>query len=108
MLYIHGIGHFHPGNVIDNAFLANLDIGVDENWILERVGILERRTVLPLDYIVHTKNRDPRAASEAAEFSNAETGVNAAQSALKQAGLEPRDIGLVITGGCSPQFTIPP
>jgi len=26
-LYVHGVGHFHPENVIDNAFLEDLDIG---------------------------------------------------------------------------------
>jgi len=29
MLYLHGIGHFHPETVIDNRFLESLDIGVD-------------------------------------------------------------------------------
>ena len=56
-LYIHGMGHFHPGNIVDNAFLEELDIGTNEEWILERVGIHARRTVLPLDYIRETKNR---------------------------------------------------
>ena len=32
-LYVHGVGHFHPDNVIDNAFLTSLDIGTDEAWI---------------------------------------------------------------------------
>jgi 3-oxoacyl-[acyl-carrier-protein] synthase-3 len=65
MLYLHGIGHFHPENIITNRFIEELDIGTDEAWILERVGILERHTVLPLDYIRRTKNSDPRAAHEA-------------------------------------------
>ena len=37
-LFIHGMGHFHPETVIDNAFLEELDIGTNEEWILERVG----------------------------------------------------------------------
>ncbi|MEK7374473.1 MAG: ketoacyl-ACP synthase III, partial [Thermodesulfobacteriota bacterium] len=57
MIYLHGIGHFHPENVITNRFLEELEIGTDEAWIMERVGIRERRTVLPLDYIRQTKNR---------------------------------------------------
>ena len=43
MLYIHGAGHYHPTNVIDNAFLESLDIGTTDQWILERVGIQKRR-----------------------------------------------------------------
>jgi 3-oxoacyl-[acyl-carrier-protein] synthase-3 len=49
-LYLHGLGHFHPENVIDNAFLESLGIETNDQWIMERVGISTRRTVLPLDY----------------------------------------------------------
>lgn len=107
MLYIHGVGHFHPPNVIDNAFLEALDIGTNEEWILSRVGIFSRRTVLPLDYIRQTKNRDVRAAVEAAEFSNAQTGAQAARMALERAGVTPAQIGMVVAGGCSPDWCIP-
>ena len=62
------MGPFHPDNVIDNAFLEDLDIGTSQDWILERVGIETRRTVLPLDYIRETKNQDPRQGQEAAEI----------------------------------------
>jgi 3-oxoacyl-[acyl-carrier-protein] synthase-3 len=107
MVYLHGIGHFHPENTIDNSFLANLDIGVDEKWVLERVGIHERRTVLSLDYISKTRNQDPRAAREASDYNNAQTGAIAALRAISRAGIEASDIGMVIAGGCSPQYSIP-
>ncbi len=107
MLYLHGIGHFHPENVITNRFLEELEIGTDEAWILERVGIRERRTVLPLDYIRETKNRDPRAAHEASLYRNAETAAAAARMALDRAGLKPGDIGLVISGSCAPAYSTP-
>jgi 3-oxoacyl-[acyl-carrier-protein] synthase III len=107
MLYLHGIGHFHPENIITNRFLEELEIGTDEAWILERVGIRERRTVLPLDYIRQTKNRDPRAAYEASLYRNAETAAAAARMALERAGLKPADIGLVIAGSSSQAFLTP-
>lgn len=107
MLYIHGIGHFHPDSVIDNAFLESLDIGTTDEWILERVGIRERRTVLSLDYIRQTRNADPRAAHEASAHTNAQTAARAAGIALERARLRPSDVGMVIAGGCSPQYTIP-
>jgi 3-oxoacyl-[acyl-carrier-protein] synthase-3 len=107
MLYIHGTGHFHPENEIDNAFLESLDIGTSDRWILERVGIESRRTVLPLDYIRATKNKDLRAAPEASLYSNAETGRRAGLMALERAGLHPSDVGMVIAGGCSPDTCIP-
>jgi 3-oxoacyl-[acyl-carrier-protein] synthase III len=108
MLYLHGIGHFHPENVIDNGFLESLDIGTTDDWILERVGIRERRTVLPLEYIRTTRNADPRAAQEASLYNNAETARSAAYMALERAGIAPGDVGMVIAGGCSPQYLIPP
>ncbi|HSO00378.1 MAG TPA: 3-oxoacyl-[acyl-carrier-protein] synthase III C-terminal domain-containing protein [Candidatus Nanopelagicales bacterium] len=107
MLQIHGIGHFHPENEIDNAFLEALDIGTNHTWILERVGIQRRRTVLSLDYIRDTRNQDLRAAQEAALHSNAETGRLASELAIERAGLRPSDIGMVISGGCSPDTCIP-
>ncbi len=107
MLHLHALGHFHPGNVIDNAFLEALDIGTNEAWIMERVGIRTRHTVLPLDYIRTTRNKDPRAAIEAATMSNARTGAEAGKVALQRAGLKPSDIGMVLAGSCSPDECIP-
>ncbi|MCC6557361.1 MAG: ketoacyl-ACP synthase III [Polyangiaceae bacterium] len=107
MLYFHGFGHFHPENQIDNAFLESLDLGTNDEWIVSRVGIKNRRTVLPLDYIRETKNRDIRAGREAALYSNAETGRRAALMAIERAGIKPSDIGMVVAGGCSPDTCIP-
>jgi len=106
-LFVHGLGHFHPENVIDNAFLTDLDIGTNEEWILERVGIRSRRSVLSLEYLRETRNRSPQQAAKASLYSNAQTGALAARMALERAGLGPGDIGMVIAGGCSPQFTAP-
>ena len=68
-LHLLGVGHFHPENEITNRLLEDLDIGTNDDWILDRVGIHSRRTVLPLDYIRETRNVDPRAGVEAAEVS---------------------------------------
>lgn len=107
MLYLHGIGHFHPETVIDNAFLCSLDIGVDSAWIEERVGIIERRTTLSLDYIRQTRNRDARAAVEGATTSTTKMAQQAAKHAMRRAGLETRDIKMIVAGGCCPEMLIP-
>jgi 3-oxoacyl-[acyl-carrier-protein] synthase-3 len=107
MIYIHGAGHFHPENVIDNDFLESLDIGTTNEWIMERVGIRERRTILSLDYIKTTLNKNPAAAVEAAIYTNAQTGALAGTSAVKSAGLSKQDIGMVIAGSCTPQNSCP-
>lgn len=106
-LFIHGMGHFHPENVIDNAFLESLDIGTDDTWIVDRVGIHRRRTVLPLDYIHQTRNRDPREGQAAALYDSAATADRASRLALERAGLKAEEIGLVIAGGCYPDMAIP-
>lgn len=106
-MYIHSVGHFHPENVIDNAFLEHLDIGTDDQWILTRTGIRTRHTVLPLDYICATRNKDPREADQASVYTNAETAFRATTVALSRAGLKPADIGMVIAGGSSPRIAAP-
>lgn len=106
-LHLHGLGHFHPDHEIDNAFLESLDIGTSEAWILERVGIRARRTVLPLDYIRKTRNADPRAAAEAATFTNASMGEAAARMAVQRAGIQLADVGMVIAGSSAPDTLSP-
>lgn len=107
MLFLHGVGHYHPENEITNRFLEELDIGTTDAWILERVGIRSRRTVLPLDYLRDTRNRDVRAAAEAAVCDTAELGKRAALRALERAGIGPADIGMVFSGGCASDITCP-
>ena len=107
MFYLHGLGHFHPENVIDNAFLESLDIGTSDEWIMERVGIRTRRTTLSLDYVRQTHNRDPRGALEASQYTNAQMAAPAARMALARAGIQASDIGLVLAGGCSAPWSLP-
>jgi 3-oxoacyl-[acyl-carrier-protein] synthase-3 len=107
MLYLHGFGHFHPENELDNRFLESLDIGTNDEWITSRVGIRNRRTVLPLEYIRTTKNKDLRAAQEARLYSNAETCKRAALMAVERAGVALSDVGMVIAGSSSPDNCIP-
>jgi len=107
MLFLHGLGHFHPENVITNHFLEELDIGTSNEWVLERVGIRERRTSLDLAYIRETRNRDPRAAAAASRYGNAQTGAAAARQALAQAGIGAADIGLVVSGSSAPDHVTP-
>ncbi len=107
MLYVHSAGHFHPENVIDNKFLENLDIGTSDQWIMERVGIKTRRTVLSLDYLSSTLNANPAMAPDASLYTNAQTGAFAAREAMENAGIGPQDIGLVLAGSCTPQFSCP-
>ena len=106
-LHLHGLGHFQPQNEITNRFLEDLDIGTTDEWIMERVGIRSRRTTLPLDYIRATKNEEPRAALEAAEYSNPQMAAHAARLAVERAGLQLSDIGMVFSGSSAPDSASP-
>ena len=107
MLYVHGIGHFHPENVITNKFLEDLDIGTTEEWIMERVGIETRRTILPLDYIRETKNARPWETDQVRLYSNAQMAARAANMAIARAGIKVEDIGMVISGSSLPEYLTP-
>ena len=87
MIFIHGIGHFHPENIIDNDFLTELNIGTDSKWIEERVGIKQRRTVLDLDYIKKTYNQDSLTTGSHIQYSNAQAGVGIQYDVQKRRGI---------------------
>lgn len=106
-LQLHGLGHAHPENEIDNKFLEGLDIGTSDEWIMERVGIRSRRTAMSLDYIRETRNADPRGAIEASYISNAGLGAQAARMAVERAGIDLGDVGMVIGGSCAPDTVSP-
>lgn len=106
-VFVHAYGHHHPPNEITNRFLEELDIGTNDEWILERVGIRSRRTLLSLDYIRTTRNRDIRGAREASVYSNAEMGAGAARMALARAGLDASALGMVLCGSSAPDYLSP-
>jgi 3-oxoacyl-[acyl-carrier-protein] synthase-3 len=101
------MGHFHPEVVITNEFLEELDIGTNDEWIVERVGIRERRSALPLAYIKETKNRDVREAESALLYTNADLAQRAAEMAMARAGVTREQIGLVISGSSAPRILCP-
>lgn len=107
MLHILGMGHFHPNTIIDNKFIEGLNVGTTEAWIMEKIGIEERRSVLPLDYIRDTRNQDPRVAPSVSSHTPTEMGVAAAKMALDRAGIDASKIGLVIANCCTPYQTTP-
>jgi 3-oxoacyl-[acyl-carrier-protein] synthase-3 len=106
-LNLLGLGHCHPKNEISNQFLESLDIGTNDHWIMERVGIRSRRTVMDLDYIRETRNVDPRASYEASTENNASMGAKAARLALERAGIQASDVGMVVGGTCAADTVSP-
>ena len=107
MLNILGVGSAHPKHELPNAFLENLGIESTASWIVEKIGISTRRTVLPLSYIQETHNRDPREAVRVASHTPTDLGAEAALAALKRAGIKARQVGMIICNGCTPLQTAP-
>ena len=84
---IIGTGAFVPGSVLTNKTLEKMVVTSDE-WIVSRTGIKERR---------RTTN------SEA----SSDLAYTAAQRALKNAGVKPDKIDLVITATATPDMLLP-
>jgi 3-oxoacyl-[acyl-carrier-protein] synthase-3 len=72
-----GTGSYAPEPVVTNADLAAL--GFDEDWIVQRTGILERRFAPP-------------------EMATSDIATIAAQRCIESSGVDPADIDLLILG----------
>ena len=91
MLYhaaLTGWGHYAPENVVTNDDLAQIVDTTDE-WIRSRSGIRERRFAEAHD---HTSTMS----------------TEAARRALDRAGLDGRDLDLILVATSSPDFLTPP
>lgn len=84
---ITATGAYLPERVMTNADLARL-VDTSDEWITRRTGIRERRIAAP---------------HEAAST----LGAEAARRMLDAAGVDPREIDLVIAGTCSPDGMFP-
>ena len=83
---IVGIGSSVPDNLVRNEDLAEL--GYDADWILQRTGIQERRHVPP-------------------EMATSHLAVEAGRRCIEQAGVDPRDIDLLLIGTYTPDYLLP-
>lgn len=84
---IVGTGSYVPESIITNHDLEQI-VETSDEWIMERTGIRERRIA---------------DASQAAS----DLACSAAQRALKNAHLKPKDIDLVIVATCTPDMPFP-
>jgi 3-oxoacyl-[acyl-carrier-protein] synthase III len=84
---ILGLGHHVPPEVVPNGPIAER-IGVDDAWIVKRTGIKSRRRALPGERL-----------SDYATF--------AGRRALADAGVDPRDVDLVLVATMTPDEITP-
>ena len=84
---ILGLGCYLPAKKLTNKDLEKM-VDTSDEWIMTRTGIRERR-VAP------------------EEFAASDMGVEAAKSAIKDAGLEPKDIDLIIVATVTGDMAFP-
>jgi 3-oxoacyl-[acyl-carrier-protein] synthase-3 len=84
---IQGLGHHVPPEVVPNGPIAER-IGVDDAWIVKRTGIKSRRRALPDERL-----------TDYATF--------AGRRALNDAGVDPRDVDLVLVATMTPDEITP-
>ena len=84
---ILGLGHHVPPEVVPNGPIAER-IGVDDAWIVKRTGIKSRRRALPEERLT-------------------DYAVFAARRALQDAGVDARDVDLVLVATMTPDEITP-
>jgi 3-oxoacyl-[acyl-carrier-protein] synthase-3 len=84
---IAGVGMYVPPRVVTNKDLEKL-METTHDWIVERSGIEERRWVEPGE-------------------GGAEMAAKASREAMEKAGVQPKDIDMVIYATLSPDFNFP-
>ncbi|WP_205504534.1 3-oxoacyl-ACP synthase III family protein [Rufibacter psychrotolerans] len=85
---IAGLGHYVPEKVVKNTDLEKL-MDTSDAWIVERTGINERHYFEP------------------GKDTTANMAANAARKALAQAGLEPKDLDMIVFATLSPDYFFP-
>ena len=84
---ILGLGCYLPPKKLTNSDLAKI-VETSDEWITSRTGIRERRIA-------------------SKEVATSDLGVEAARLAIKDAGLSPEDIDLIITATITPDMAFP-
>jgi 3-oxoacyl-[acyl-carrier-protein] synthase III len=83
---IVGLGSYVPENVVTNADLEKI-VDTNDEWIVERTGIRERRIAAP-------------------EQATSDLAIEAGRKALEDAGVDPLDVDLVILATCTPDMAV--
>ena len=86
-MIIKGLGRYIPEKIYDNAYFESI-VDTNDEWITRRTGIKERHIAADNEYTT-------------------DLAVNAAKSAIEDAGIAPEDIDLVLLATVSPDYFTP-
>ena len=86
-MIIKGLGRYIPEKIYDNAYFESI-VDTNDEWITRRTGIKERHIAADGEYTT-------------------DLAVNAAKSAIEDAGIAPEDIDLVLLATVSPDYFTP-
>ena len=84
---IAGTGSYAPERIITNADVEKL-VETNDQWIVDRTGIRERRMLAP-------------------EEATSDLALRAAKRALEQAQLDPKDVEMIVCGTVTPDYPFP-
>jgi 3-oxoacyl-[acyl-carrier-protein] synthase-3 len=87
MAFLRGFGGYLPSRIVDNTEIAAMT-GTDADWIVQASGILERRFAAPHETI-------------------ASMGVEAARDCLASAGVDAREVGLILVASGTAERRFP-
>lgn len=85
--FVAGTGSYAPSKVVTNRDLERI-VDTSDQWIVERTGIRERRML-------------------AADEATSDMALRAAERALEMAGVEARDVELIVMGTVTPDMPWP-
>ena len=85
---IRGTGSFLPSKVLNNRDLQNMGLDTTDEWIVQRTGISERRIADP-------------------DVNTSDLGHQASLNALEMAGVETKEIELIIVATITPDTHCP-
>ncbi|MDD6564573.1 MAG: ketoacyl-ACP synthase III [Clostridiales bacterium] len=86
-MIIKGLGRYIPEKIYDNAYFESI-VDTNDEWITRRTGIKERHIAADDEYTT-------------------DLAVNAAKSAIEDAGIAPEDLDLVLLATVSPDYFTP-
>ncbi len=84
---IAGIGHYLPERILDNAYFEKI-VDTSDEWILTRSGIRERRITAEGEV-------------------SSDMAFEASKIALAEAGVDPKDLDLIIVATVTPDMPLP-